>query len=86
VIFLDVSRITCLCRVLRRLVLDRGRPRADLPEGCSEGFDFSLLRWIWRYPAVDRPRVLAILERLDERMAVHRLGSRADAQRFLDTL
>ena len=86
VVFLDVSRTTCLWRVLSRLVRDRGRARADLPEGCTEGLDLPLLRWIWRYPAVDRPRVLEILDRLDDRTAVHHLRTRADVRRFLDAL
>lgn len=86
VIFLDISRTTCLWRVLTRRVRDRDRARADLPEGCSEGFDLALLQWIWRYPADDRPRVLELLARLDERVAGHHLRSRADVERFLSGL
>lgn len=86
VIFLDLPRRTCLWRVLKRLVLDRGRSRADLPEGCTEALDLPLLRWVWRYPSVDRPRVLRILERLDERLEIHHLRSRSEVQRFVDTL
>jgi adenylate kinase family enzyme len=86
VIFLDVSRATCIWRVLKPLVRDRGLSRADLPEGCSEGLDLPLLRWVWRYPAVERPRVLRIPACLDERIAVHHLRTRADVQRFLAAL
>ena len=85
VIFLDVPRRTCLWRVLSRLVRERGGPRADLPDGCREGLDVALLRWIWRYPAVDRPRVLRLLARLDDTMMVH-LRSRGDVRRFLETI
>src|SRR5438105_944426 len=52
VVFLDLPRRTCLRRVLWRLVRDRSRSRSDLPEGCGEGLDLELLRWIWRYPHV----------------------------------
>jgi len=86
VIFLDVSRTRCLWRVVSRLLRDRGRARADLPEGCSEGFDFPLLRWIWSYPAVDRPRVLELLEGLDERTTVHHLRSRSDVDGLLSAI
>ena len=65
---------------------DGGRDRPDLPEGSREGFDLSLLRWIRRYPTTDRPRVLAILSRLGPHVAVHRLHSRADVERFLQAL
>ncbi len=84
VIFLDLSRATCLWRVLERVVRERGRSRADLPPGCAEGFGLSLLRWIWSYPKVERPRVLRILEELRERgVQVHHLRSSADVERFV---
>jgi adenylate kinase family enzyme len=86
VVFLDLSRAQCLWRVLKRLVRDRRRRRPDLPEGCSEGFDLEFLRWIWRYPRVDRPRVLRLLDRLEPRVDVRRLPSPADVQRYLATL
>jgi adenylate kinase family enzyme len=86
VVFLDLRRPICLWRVLWRLVRDRRRTRPDLPEGCGEGFDLELLRWIWRYPRDDRPRVLALLARLDGRADVRHLRSRADVRRYLDTV
>jgi adenylate kinase family enzyme len=86
VIFLDVSRGTCLWRVGKRLVRGRDRPRADLPDGCTEGIDRSVLRWIWSYPTAERPRVLRILERLDEGVAVHHLRSARDVERFIAAL
>jgi adenylate kinase family enzyme len=85
VVFLDRSRWTCLRHVLVRLVRDRGRTRPDLPDGCGEGLDLPFLRWVWRYPAVDRPRVLASLAQLDG-VRVHQLRRGSDVTRFLDTL
>jgi adenylate kinase family enzyme len=86
VILLEPSRATCLWRVLWRLVRDRRRSRPDLPEGCREGFDLALVRWIWRYPRSDRPRVLEILAGLDPGVDVRRLRSRSDVRRYLATL
>jgi adenylate kinase family enzyme len=86
VIFLDLPRRTCIWRVLRRLVRDRGRRRPDLPAGCDEGFDLALLRWIWRYPRTDRPRVLDLLARLDRHVDIEHFRSRADVRRFLTLL
>jgi adenylate kinase family enzyme len=87
VIFLDLPRRVCFWRVLTRLARDRGGRRADLPEGAREGLDLPLLRWIWRYPNTDRPRVLELLEQLEARgVATHRLRSRAEVRRFLRRL
>jgi adenylate kinase family enzyme len=85
VVYLDMPRRVCLWRVLSRRVRDRGHSRPDLPEGCPEGWDFGLLWWIWRYPRVDRPRVLALLSGLSEGVAVRRLRSVGEVERFLDT-
>jgi adenylate kinase family enzyme len=86
VVFLDLSRATCCWRVLMRLARNRRRPRPDLPEGCAESFDLALLRWIWRYPRTDRPRVLAILAGLNGWADVRRLRSRSAVRRYLATL
>ena len=86
VIFLDLSRTRCFWRVLKRLVRDRRRRRPDLPDGCFEGFDLEFLRWIWRYPRTDRPRVLRLLAGLDPRVDVRHLHSPSDVQRYLATL
>lgn len=75
VVFLDRSRTTCLWRVLQRLVREGRSRRADLPEVCAEAFDLPLLRWIWRYPRDDRPRVLRLLGRLDGDADVYHLAS-----------
>jgi hypothetical protein len=72
--------------VLKRLVRDRNRTRPDLPEGCAEGFDLPLLRWIWRYHETDRPRVLALLAGLDPHAAVHHIRSAAEVRRYLESL
>jgi len=83
VVFLDLPRRTCLRRVLRRLVRDRRHVRADLPAGCREGLDLPLLRWIWRYPRTDRPRVLALLGRLPAGVDVLHIRSPRELQRHL---
>lgn len=83
VVFLDVARLRCLWRVLTRLVRDRGRRRPDLPDGCREGPDIRLLRWLWGYRRTSRPLVLALLAGLPGDVAVCQLRSRADVRAFL---
>jgi adenylate kinase family enzyme len=84
VVVLDFPRRTCLWRVVKRVVRDRGKSRPDLPDGCREGLGLSVIRWIWSYPTTDRPRVLRTLERLPNETAVHTLRSAADVWRFLE--
>jgi adenylate kinase family enzyme len=82
VVFLDLPRRTCIRRALWRLV--RNEQRADLPEGCPEGWDPAFVRWMWRYPRDDRPQVLELLDGLDA--DVHRLRSRTAVRRYLETV
>lgn len=84
VVFLDLPRMTCLARALRRAFRDRGRMRPDLPDGCPEGFDLDFYRWIWNFGRDDRPQ---ILERLEQTGAdVVHLRSRADVERYVESL
>ena len=83
VVFLDLPRTACLRRAVWRAVRDRTRRRADLPAGCPESLELSFLRWVWRYPAKNRPDVLRRLDALGEDVAVYRLRSDADVEGFL---
>ena len=67
VLFLDVSRLRCLWRIVSRRVRDRGRRRVDLPEGCDESLGIEFVRWVWRYPKDNRPRALELLAELESR-------------------
>ena len=82
-IFLDLPRIVCATRVVRRWLRYRGRSRPDMPAGCDERASLAFLRWIWSYPATRRPAVLERLAALrpDQRVVI--LRSRAEVERFL---
>lgn len=84
VVFLDLPRAVCLWRVLRRVLTYREGSRPDMAEGCPEKIDLEFIRWVWGYPARNRPKILALLE--SEAAAgrrVFRLRSRAEVERFL---
>lgn len=86
VIFLDFPRRACLWQVVKRVVRSRGRARPDLPEGCTEGINLAVLRWIWSYPTAERPRVLRILDRLDAGVDAHHLRSPSEVREFVAAL
>jgi adenylate kinase family enzyme len=85
VIFLDLPRTTCLWRVVRRRVREARSPRRDLPEGCREAIDLEFMRWVWRYPARNRPHVLALLDGLHG-VDVRHLRSSAGVRRYVEGL
>ena len=85
VVFLDLPRLLCLWRVVRRRFRYAGRSRPDMTEGCPERLDAEFLAWIWGYPATRRPRVLARLAAAGH-VRVVQLRSRREVRQFLADL
>ena len=83
VIFLDLPRLVCLWRVVRRWARHRGGTRPDMAPGCDEQLSLEFLRWIWGYPTRQRPGVLRRLSALSAERRVVVLRSTADVERFL---
>ena len=85
-VFLDLPRLLCAARVVRRWLRYAGRARPDMAPGCPERLSLEFLRWVWDYPRTRRPDVLRRLAALppDRRAVV--LRSPAAVSRFLGAL
>jgi adenylate kinase family enzyme len=86
VVFLDLPRLVCLWRVLKRRLEFRRTSRPDVAPGCPERLTWEFAKWIWTYP---RRRRAGILQRLadlrsDQRAIV--LSSSRAVRRFLEEL
>lgn len=84
-VFLDLPRVLCLWRVVRRRVRYAGRTRPDTAAGCPERLSWDFVRWIWRYPEHRRARGVATLAAAEGVRVVH-LRSRREVRDFLDAL
>ena len=62
IIFLDLPRMLCLWRIVRRNLQFRGRTRPDMTPGCDERLTWEFVRWVWKYPRRQRVQVLRRLE------------------------
>ena len=82
VIFLDLPRLLCLWRVLKRLVLNWNRNRSDMADECREMFNLSFMLWIWGYRKRTRPKVLAMLKDSPGKKVVV-LRSKREIEEFL---
>ncbi|MBD3258137.1 AAA family ATPase [candidate division GN15 bacterium] len=63
VIYLKFSRYLCLWRIVKRVVTNFGRVRADLGYGCPERLDFVFLKWAWHYRRDQYPVVEQLLQK-----------------------
>lgn len=83
IIFLDMPRLTCVWRVLRRAAKHRGRTRPDMSAGCPERVNLAFLLWIWNYPNRSGRKVSALLERARATKNVVRLRTQKDVDQFM---
>lgn len=82
VLFLDMSRITCIYRVCRR----HGKKRSDLPEFLDEKIDkefWIFLKWIWDYPKRNHNSLLELSKKYPDKKFI-RLKNKKDISLFLE--
>ncbi len=83
-IWIEQPALRRLFRAWRKTRLHRGRPRADRPDGCEEGFGFSYVRTVFHFGRWTRLVERAIRAATPGQVIVLR-GDRAVAN-FLDSL
>lgn len=82
IIFIDLPRVVCLYRVLKRNWQYRNRTRPDMAEGCEERLDLGFLKWVWSYPTKHRPVILKRLRNYAHEKTIIVLKSRKDVRLF----
>lgn len=85
VVFLDISRWRCLCRVARRSLTYLGRTRPDMADDCPERLEWAFFKWIWQFPHQTRPRLEAMLAQAQGKRVI-RLRSPKEVRGFLQEL
>lgn len=85
IIFVDINRWICICRVIKRRIHYHGRSRPDMGEGCVEKLDLNFLKWIWDYPKTKRPETINKLRNLRDDQQIIFLKSPKEVQQFLKT-
>ncbi len=62
IIFLDLPRLVCTWRILKRQIRYAGRIRPDSAPGCPERLTWEFVSWVWTYPSRRRPDVMRRLQ------------------------
>jgi adenylate kinase family enzyme len=84
VIFLDLPRLICLWRVVKRWRVYRNHSRPDVAEGCNDKLDWEFISWVWNYGKRSRPKIVGALNRSAQSKQVIWLRTSAEVERFLD--
>ena len=83
IIFLDLPRLVCLWRIVRRQIRYAGRSRPDMAAGCTERLDWKFVRWVLTYPEQRRPDMMRRLDAVKGAKQVVILRSRRQVDEFL---
>ena len=84
VIFLDLPRLICLWRIVKRWRAYRNHSRPDMAEGCNDKLDLEFVSWVWNYQKRSRPKIVELLNRSQQGKQVIWLRTSAEVERFLD--
>ena len=83
VVYLDFNRVTALYRVMKRVFQARGQVRPDMAPDCPERFDWSFVKYVWRFRATERRMNETILRRHGKGIPVYRLRSQRAIDAFV---
>ena len=85
VVYLDFSRIACLCGVMKRILTTYGKVRPDMGDGCPERFDLEFLQWVWNFNKNKREKNYRLLEQYGDKR-IYILKNRKQVKEFLESL
>ena len=85
VVYLDFSRIACLCGVMKRILTTYGKVRPDMGDGCPERFDLAFLQWVWNFNKNKREKNYRLLEQYGDKR-IYILQNRKQVKEFLERL
>lgn len=86
VIFLDMPRIVCVYRILRRVVIYHKVTRPDMGMGCGEQFNWKFIKSVWNYPTRSKPKVEGILKFYRNSKNIIRVKSNKEIEMLLTSL
>lgn len=85
VIYFDLPTRICLFRVIKRVITNRGKTRADMGDGCPERFDLEFLKYVRNFKKTNRDKILNVLSVFsDKQIIIIKKGS--ELKKLYDTL
>ena len=85
IIYLDYSRWVCLWGMAQRIVTNRGKNRADMPEGCPERVDWEFIKYIWSFNKNNRVQNYTRIAKYKHARAIV-LKNRKEKETFLQSV
>lgn len=87
VIWVRISRITCIWSVFKRVAKSYGKTRPDMAAGCAEQWpDREFLSYIWNFEKRHAPVFLRNFDLYGPQVPIFQVKSRAQARQLLDLI
>lgn len=86
IIYLKYHTWKCLCRILKRIWVNRGITRPDMAEGCIERFDLEFLHYVAVFNITRGRKIERMISKLAEEKSVIILKSDSEVLTFLESM
>ena len=86
IIYLDFNRYTALYNVLKRVFNSYGKVRSDLADNCPERFDWEFMKYVWKFPKIEKPKTEKALQNFTNQKKIIRLKNRNEVNSFIKSL
>lgn len=86
VLYMDFSSVSCICGVVKRVIQNYGKSRADMGGYCPERFnraDFDFMKTVWRFNKNNRQDFYEYLDNVENVIV---LKNRKQVKAFLQKL
>ncbi|AKG36157.1 DNA topology modulation protein [Paenibacillus durus] len=86
IIFLDMPRLLCMYRIIKRRIKYHKKARPDMNEGCPEKLDWEFVKWVWNYRKRSRMNTIKKLEHIRENQQVIIVKTRRQVEEWIESL
>ncbi|ASA22451.1 DNA topology modulation protein [Paenibacillus donghaensis] len=86
IIFLDLPRLLCMYRIIKRRVIYHKKSRPDMNGECAEKLDWEFIKWVWNYRKRSRMNTLRKLDQAKDHQQVIILRTRKQVAEFVQSL
>lgn len=83
IIFLDLPRLLCMYRIVKRRLMYHNQTRPDMNEGCPEKLDRAFVNWVWSYKTRSRDNTIARLRQAGAHQQVITVTSRRQVKALI---
>ena len=84
VILMNYPTLVCVFRILKRVIINRGKTRDDMTEGCNERLDISFLKYVRGFKKKRLPQMLETLQ--NSSVPVTQIRNKRELKQFISSI